>query len=56
MNPQNYFFRLGLTEKEGWKQPQDAAAIPDAAKKWLKDNAEKYRIERYVAEKKEGDR
>ena len=55
MNPQTIFLRMGLTEKEGWTQPQDAAAIPDAAKKWLKDNVEKYRVERFVAEKKDGD-
>ena len=53
MNPQGAFFRLGLTEKDGWTQPKDAAAITDAAKKWLKDNAEKYRIERFVVEKKD---
>ena len=28
-------------------------AIAEAAKKWLKDNAEKYRIERFVADKKD---
>ena len=52
LNAQSIFFQLGLTEKDGWTPPKDAAAIPDAARQWLKDNAEKYRIERFVAEKK----
>jgi len=48
------FFRLGLTEKDGWKPvafkaPND---LPDAAKKWLKENAGTYRIQRFVAEEK----
>ena len=53
LTPQVAFFRLGLTEKDGWKQPQDVKQIADAAKAWLKDNADKYRIERFVAEKKD---
>jgi hypothetical protein len=53
LNAQGLFFQLGLTEKDGWSVPKDASAIPDEAKKWLKSNAEKYRIERFVADKKD---
>jgi hypothetical protein len=55
LNPQNVFFRLNLTPQDGWTPPADATQFADEAKKWLKDNTEKYRIQRYVAEKKEGD-
>ncbi len=51
MTPQVAFFRLGLTPQDGWTQPKDAKEIPDAAKRWLKDNVEKYRIQRFVADK-----
>lgn len=53
MTPQAIFFRLNLTPADGWMQPRDAKEIPDAAKQWLKDNVEKYRIERFVADKKD---
>jgi len=52
--PQQYFLRLGLTDKDGWKQPrtaQEYKELPNVAKQWLKDNAGKYRIQRYVTEK-----
>jgi hypothetical protein len=52
---QQAFFRLGLTDKDGWKPPQFKnfqKEFPPVAKKWLKDNAEKYRIQRFVADKK----
>jgi len=52
MNPQNLFFRLGLTAKDGWTQPKDFKQVPEAAKQWLKDNADKYRIQRFVAPEK----
>jgi hypothetical protein len=52
LTPQTVFFRLGLTEKDGWKQPMDFKQMPDAAKKWLKDNADTYRIQKFVAEEK----
>jgi len=51
MNPQAMFYRLGLTPKDGWNQPKDFKTFPEEAKKWLKDNAGKYRIQRYVAAK-----
>jgi hypothetical protein len=53
MSPLNSFFQLGLTEKDGWKQPQDGNELQKAAKKWLKDNADKYRIQKLVVETKD---
>jgi hypothetical protein len=52
VGPQALFLRLGLTEKDGWTQPKDFKEIPAAAKKWLKDNTDKYRIKRLVPETK----
>jgi hypothetical protein len=52
VQPQNLFYRLGLTDKDGWKQPEQIAQIPEAARQWLKENATTYRIQRYVAEGK----
>jgi hypothetical protein len=49
--PQSLFFRLNLTEKDGWKQPRDFRTIATEAKKWLKDNAGKHKMTRYVHEK-----
>jgi hypothetical protein len=51
--PQNLFFRLGLTANDGWNQPEDPKKVPDAAKKWLRDNADSYRIQRFVQAKKD---
>jgi hypothetical protein len=56
MAPQQAFLQLGLTDKDGWTQPKDFNQLPDAAKAWLKDNADKYRIQRFVPEKKEGEK
>ena len=53
LDARRVFFRLGLTAQDGWTPPRDAKALPDAAKQWLKDNAEKYRIQRLVADKGE---
>ena len=47
-------YRLGLTDKDGWTPPKTGNQM-DAAKKWLKDNAGKYRIQRFVAPKVEAD-
>jgi hypothetical protein len=52
MNPQTMFARLGLTNKDGWVPPKDFRKFPEEAKKWLKDNAEKYRFERMVSTEK----
>jgi hypothetical protein len=56
LNPQAVFFRLNLTEKDGWKQPKNFQQTPQAAKAWLKDNAEKYRIQRFVEPEKKADK
>jgi hypothetical protein len=55
MTPQNTFYLLGAQAKDGWTQPRDFKEFPAAAKKWLKDNAEKYQIQRYVTETKKED-
>jgi tetratricopeptide (TPR) repeat protein len=44
------FFRLGLTEEDGWKPPHDLPGVTAAAEKWLRENARTYRIRRYVPE------
>jgi hypothetical protein len=46
MRPESLFSRLNLTPKDGWNQ----AVTSDAARKWLKENAERYRIKRFLAE------
>jgi hypothetical protein len=51
-DPQNLFFRLGLTPQDGWTPPEDLKKLPEAAKKWLRDNADSYRIQHMVAAKK----
>ena len=51
LSPQGVFLRLGLTEKDGWKPPADLRNFPAAAQKWLKENAGKYRVRRYVPAK-----
>lgn len=51
--PRTVFSRLGVTAKDGFTPPKVAKEYPDAAKKWLKDNADKYRIQRYVPEAEE---
>jgi len=53
MTPQSLFYQLGVTPKDGWTQPKDFKQFPEAAKTWLKDNADKYRIQRFVYEKKD---
>jgi hypothetical protein len=61
MTPQNMFGRLGVTEKDGWKPPMtevqgrpqiDYAKQPEAMQQWCKDNAGKYKIQRFVYEDK----
>jgi len=49
--PLNLFYRLAVAENEGWKQPTDFNQTAPLAKKWLKDNAGKYKMTRYVREK-----
>ena len=42
------FALLGLTEADGWKPPANFKEFPDAARKWLMDNAGTYRVKRSV--------
>jgi hypothetical protein len=53
LHPQTLFLSLAVTEKDGWKQPKDFTKFGEEAKKWCKDNAGKYRINRFVRETKE---
>jgi hypothetical protein len=47
-SPRQAFARLGLGPRDGWKVPEDAAAFDVAARKWLKENAGKYKLTRYA--------
>lgn len=56
LTPQTVFSQLGLTAKDGWTPPKDFKQFPDEAKKWLKENADKYRIRRFVADEKKAEK
>jgi hypothetical protein len=47
------FYQLGLKEADGWTPPKDVAKVRDEATKWLRANADKYRIQRVVPVKAE---
>jgi hypothetical protein len=47
INPQQLFFRLGLTPADGWS-PTDFQKFEQTAKAWLKANAGTYRVKRFV--------
>jgi hypothetical protein len=47
-SPQQLFNRLGVTAKDGW-MPPPGLVQPAAIQSWLRDNAEKYRIQRLVS-------
>ena len=49
--PLNLFFRLNLTDKDGWKPPMDGNKFAEAAQQWMKDNKDKYVLKRFVTEK-----
>jgi len=55
--PVQVFAQLGLTEKDGWNWKPTPGGPPnayqDTAKEWVKKNADSYRIQRFVEEKKE---
>jgi hypothetical protein len=53
VTPINVFFRLGVTEKDGWKPPQDGNKFNESIETWVKENKDKYRIKKFVAEKEE---
>ncbi len=61
MNPLQLFLQLNVSEKDGYNPPMmevkgqnqvDYTKLPDYAKQWCKDNADKYKIQRYVYEEK----
>jgi hypothetical protein len=51
--PLNLFFRLNLTDKDGWKPPRDGNKFAEAAQQWIKDNKDKYVLKRFVVEKED---
>jgi hypothetical protein len=54
INPAGAFYRLNPQPKDGW-QPvafKDQKEMGEAAKKWLKDNADKFHVQRLVADDK----
>jgi hypothetical protein len=51
LNGQQLFARLGLTAADGWTPPMNFQQMGPAAKEWLKANAGKYRVKRFVTEK-----
>jgi hypothetical protein len=53
VSAQRVFNQLNLTAKDGWTRPKVAKEFPTAAKKWLQENAGKYRIQRYASAKAE---
>ena len=56
LSPQMAFSRLGLTDKDGWNAAGPFGAnnaYEDAAKEWLKGHADKYRVQRFVSDKKD---
>jgi len=54
-NPYALFSQLGLTDKDGWKQPQFVQGqnfmqvMSDVGKAWIRDHGANYRIQRFVA-------
>jgi hypothetical protein len=51
MTPRALFRRLRLSEKDGWVQPRGPDQVAPAAKRWLKDNADKYKMTRSARNK-----
>ncbi|MFQ3652037.1 MAG: hypothetical protein SNJ75_17070 [Gemmataceae bacterium] len=45
------FGQLGVTEKDGWTPPTDFNQYATEAKKWLKANAAKFKMQRYAPAK-----
>ena len=51
LTPMMMFYQLGVTAKDGWKQPQrvtNAQEIPNAMRAWLREHASTFRIQRIV--------
>jgi hypothetical protein len=56
LTPQMAFGRLNLQQKDGWNPAgpfNTPNAYQEAAKAWLKEHADTYRIQRFVTEKKD---
>jgi hypothetical protein len=51
MSPRGLFVTLGATAKDGWVAPKEYSEFVPAAKKWLKENAGKFKMTRYVRPK-----
>jgi hypothetical protein len=49
-NPMGLFFGLNPQPKDGWEHPKDPTTVQAEAKKWLKANAGKFKIQRFVRE------
>jgi hypothetical protein len=52
LTPLSTFLRLGLSKDDNWAPPAKVS-IHDSAKTWLKENADVYRIKRFVYESKD---
>ncbi len=54
VNANMAFYRLNPQPKDGWQPApfKDQKEFGEAAKKWLKDNADKFRVQRLVADEK----
>jgi len=50
LSPFSLFMRLDLTPEDGWTPPKSVPEQISAAKKWLRENAGSYRIQKYVPE------
>jgi len=48
LHPQNLFFQLGVTNKDGWQPPPNFNEMPNAIRTWLRNHANTYRIQRVV--------
>lgn len=49
-NPTMLFNRLGITPKDGWQpRPQPGVNFQEAMQTWVRDHADTYRIQRFVA-------
>jgi hypothetical protein len=48
MAGRNLFNLLSLTRADGWNPPEDFEKFDGAAKKWLKDNADKFTLKKLV--------
>lgn len=46
LNGQTLFFRLGITPADGWKPA--GGNVAESAKKWLRDNADKYVLKKFL--------